>query len=94
MPKSIQVTNIRHGNPGVSGWYAILEEPEPADVLDKDINTDWLVIGGGFAGLAAARRLLQLREKEQIVVLDSSFNIGPSQTMVERNPIAIGYATN
>jgi len=30
----------------------------------------------------------------QIVVLDSSFNIGPSQTMVERNPLAIGYATN
>ena len=71
MHKSIQVTNIRHGNPGVSGWYAILQEPEPADVLEKDKNADWLVIGGGFAGLAAARRLLQLREKEQIVVLDS-----------------------
>ena len=62
MPKSIQVTNIRHGNPGVSGWYAILQEPGPADVLEKDINADWLVIGGGFAGLAATRRLLQLRE--------------------------------
>ena len=71
MSKFIQVTNIRHGNPGVSGWYAILEEPEPADVLEKDINADWLVIGGGFAGLAAARRLLQLRKKERIVVLDS-----------------------
>ena len=71
MPKSIKVTNIRHGNPGVSGWYAILQEPEPADVLENDINADWLVIGGGFAGLAAARRLLQLRQKERIVVLDS-----------------------
>ena len=71
MTKSIQVTNIRHGNPGVSGWYAILQEPEPAEVLEKDINADWLVIGGGFAGLAAARRLLQLRQKEKIVVLDS-----------------------
>ena len=71
MTKSIQVTNIRHGNPGVSGWYAILQEPEPADVLENDINVDWLVIGGGFAGLAAARRLLQLRQKERIVVLDS-----------------------
>ena len=63
MNKFIQVTNIRHGNPGVSGWYAILKEPEQADVLEKDINADWLVIGGGFAGLAAARRLLQLNEK-------------------------------
>ena len=50
MSKFIQVTNIRHGNPGVSGWYAILEEPEPADVLEKDINADWLVIGGGLPG--------------------------------------------
>ena len=71
MPKFIQVTNIRHGNPGISGWYAILEEPEPADVLEKDINADWLVIGGGFAGLAAARRLLQLRKKERMIAKQS-----------------------
>ena len=71
MTKSIKVTNIRHGNPGVSGWYAILPEPESADVLENDIHTDWLVIGGGFAGLAAARRIFQLRQKERIVVLDS-----------------------
>ena len=40
MTKSIKVTNIRHGNPGVSGWYAILQERDPADVLEKDINSE------------------------------------------------------
>ena len=71
MPQKIQVKNIRHGNPGLSGWYAILPEPEPTHVLEEDLTADWLVIGGGFAGLSAARRLLQLREKESIVLLDS-----------------------
>ena len=71
MPKSINVSNIRHGNPGVSGWYAILPEPKPPVVLENDITADWLVIGGGFAGLAAAQRLQQLRQNERIVLLDS-----------------------
>ena len=70
MSLKIQVKNIRHGNPGVSGWYAILPEPEPARDLQEDITADWLIIGGGFAGLSAARRLSQLRENESIVLLD------------------------
>ena len=71
MSLKIQVNNTRHGNPGVSGWYAILPEPEPARVLEEDLTADWLVIGGGFAGLSAARRLQQLRKNERIVLLDS-----------------------
>ena len=71
MSSTIRVSNTRHGNPGVSGWYAILSEPELPRVLEEDITTDWLVIGARFAGLSAVRRLSQLREKECIVLLDS-----------------------
>ena len=71
MSLKIRVSNTNHGNPGVSGWYAILPEPEPPCILQEDITTDWLVIGGGFAGLSAARRLNQLRANERIVLLDS-----------------------
>ena len=71
MSLKIKVKNTRHGNTGVSGWYAILPEPEPERILQEDITVDWLVIGAGFAGLAAARRLSQLRENESIVLLDS-----------------------
>ena len=49
MSQKIQVKNIRHGNPGLSGWYAILPEPEPTHVLEEDLTADWLVIGGGFS---------------------------------------------
>ena len=71
MSLKLEVSNTRHGNPGVSGWYAILPEPEPPRILEQALTADWLVIGGGFAGLSAARRLQQLREQERIVLLDS-----------------------
>ena len=71
MSQKIKVNNIHNGNPGLSGWYAILPEPEPPQVLTEDINAEWIIIGGGFSGLSAARRLLQLNGKQRIVLLDS-----------------------
>jgi glycine/D-amino acid oxidase-like deaminating enzyme len=56
---------------GVSGWEAISRRGFPAQALDQDINADWLIIGAGFAGLSAARRLQQLRPQDRIVVLDA-----------------------
>ena len=54
-----------------SGWYEILPAPAPARPLEEDLSADWVVVGAGFAGLAAARRLTQLREGEKIVVIDA-----------------------
>lgn len=71
MPKTIKVSDIRHGNPGRTGWNAILPDPAPPNVLDEHFKADWLVIGGGFAGLAAACRLSQLRPDDKTVLLES-----------------------
>ncbi|MEM7115292.1 MAG: FAD-binding oxidoreductase [Chloroflexota bacterium] len=68
---TIQVTNTRSGNPGVSGWNAILPDSAPPRVLDKRIIADFLVIGGGFTGLAAARRLSQNAPEAKIVLVDA-----------------------
>lgn len=66
-------------DPGLSGWNALLETAPPPRVLDQAITADWLIIGAGFAGLAAARRLTQLRPGERIVVLDAvRIGTGPS----------------
>jgi len=54
-----------------SGWYEILQPPGPAQELDTDVAADWVVVGAGFAGLAAARRLTQLRASDRIVVIDA-----------------------
>ncbi|PKA45203.1 FAD-binding oxidoreductase (plasmid) [Rhizobium sullae] len=56
---------------GVSGWEAISERTFPATALDHHITADWLIIGAGFAGLSAARRLSQLRPHDKIVVLEA-----------------------
>lgn len=59
-------------DPGPAAWNAILPPPPPAPVLDREITADWLVIGAGWAGLAAARRLTQLRPGDGIAVLEAS----------------------
>ena len=43
----------------------------PIRRLDHDVTADWLVIGAGFAGLSAARRLTQNRPGERIVIVDA-----------------------
>jgi len=56
---------------GRSGWEAILPERRPSDALTQDISCDYLVVGAGFAGLAAARRLRQLDATARIVIVEA-----------------------
>ncbi|MEL7346301.1 MAG: FAD-dependent oxidoreductase, partial [Pseudomonadota bacterium] len=56
---------------GVCGWNALLPPPLAPRVLEDDTTADWLVIGAGWAGLAAARRLSQLVGHDRIVVLEA-----------------------
>lgn len=56
---------------GPAAWSAILP-PQPGPVaLDSDLTADFALIGGGFAGLSAARRLAQLNPGARIVVLEA-----------------------
>ncbi|MEM7069287.1 MAG: FAD-binding oxidoreductase [Pseudomonadota bacterium] len=56
---------------GISGWAALLPEPETAISLDAAIAADYLIIGAGFAGLSAARRISQLDGQARIVLLEA-----------------------
>ncbi|MCR9126742.1 MAG: FAD-binding oxidoreductase [Rhodobacteraceae bacterium] len=58
-------------DPGPAGWNRILPPPDPPDLLRDAITADWLIVGAGFAGLAAAHRLAQLAPGDRIVVLDA-----------------------
>ncbi|KAA3447947.1 FAD-dependent oxidoreductase [Mesorhizobium sp. SARCC-RB16n] len=55
----------------MSGWYGILPPPKAHEVLRGRHEADWVIIGAGFAGLAAARRLTQLVPEDRIVVVDA-----------------------
>lgn len=56
---------------GESGWLGVLPERQSRPCLDKDIEADYCIVGGGFAGLAAARRIRQLDNSARIVILEA-----------------------
>ncbi len=58
-------------NPGVTGWKEILPKRKINPKLSDHINADYLIIGGGFAGLSAARRINQINKEAKIAVLEA-----------------------
>ncbi len=56
---------------GPAAWNAILGPQPPARMLEGDGTVDFVIVGGGFAGLSAARRLTQLQPGARIVVLEA-----------------------
>ncbi len=54
-----------------NGWSRILPPREPRPALAGDRRADWLVVGAGFTGLAAARRLAENRPGDEIVLLEA-----------------------
>lgn len=57
--------------PGPAAWNAILEPQAPPLRLEQSRTADFVVIGAGFAGLSAARRLTQLVPGSDIAVVDA-----------------------
>lgn len=56
---------------GPAAWSAILPSQDPPQPLERDITADVAIVGAGFAGMAAARRLTQLEPKANVVVLEA-----------------------
>lgn len=56
----------------INSWLSA--EPPFAEYprLETDLHTDWLIVGAGFTGVAAAARLAQLRPADRIVLLEGS----------------------
>ncbi len=56
---------------GPAAWSVILPGQDDPVILDADQTVDFAIIGAGFAGLSAARQLLQLVPGSKIAVLDA-----------------------
>lgn len=54
-----------------NGWANTLPDRTPKPPLEGDIKADWIVVGAGFAGLAATRRLAENRPGDKVVLLDA-----------------------
>ena len=58
-------------NDSSNGWSRILPPRTPKASLAGPQTADWVVIGGGYAGLAAARRLAENRPDDKIILLEA-----------------------
>lgn len=56
---------------GPAAWEAILPPRTAMPPLETATRADFAIIGGGFAGLSAARRLLELAPHARIAVIDA-----------------------
>jgi len=56
---------------GPAAWNVILGTLPAPRIAERDCIADFVIIGAGFAGLAAARRLTQLAPDASVVVLDA-----------------------
>ncbi len=58
-------------DPGPAVWAEIMGEDSAYPKLEAKISVDFAVVGAGFAGLSAARRLKQLEPQTKIALLEA-----------------------
>ncbi len=58
-------------NDRTNGWSAVLPKRTAKPSLAGDVSADWIVLGAGYAGLAAARRLAENRPEESVALIDA-----------------------
>ena len=52
-------------------WLNDLNNRNQKKELDKDLSCEYLIIGAGFTGLSAARKLATLHPKKNIIIVDA-----------------------
>lgn len=66
----MRVRELPGDDPGC-GWYTLLPPPPPPRRLTGAVRVDCAVVGAGFTGLAAARRLATLRPEWRVALVDA-----------------------
>ena len=54
-------------------WINDLDRRTNIKTLDRDKFCDWLIIGAGYTGLSAARKLSELHPGQKIIIVDAQF---------------------
>ena len=58
-------------NDKTCAWINDLESRKNYNVLSKDLESEWLVVGAGYTGLSAARKLAELHPNQKIIIVDA-----------------------
>ena len=56
-------------NDNSCGWINDLVNRSNIKTLNKDKTSDWLIIGAGYTGLSAARKLSELHPNQKLLLL-------------------------
>jgi heterodisulfide reductase subunit A-like polyferredoxin len=51
-------------------WINDLDKRSNIKTLDKDKSCDWLIVGAGYTGLSAARKLSELHPNQKIFIME------------------------
>ena len=52
-------------------WINDLEKRSNIKTINKNKSCDWLIIGAGYTGLSAARKLSELHQNQKIIIVDA-----------------------
>jgi glycine/D-amino acid oxidase-like deaminating enzyme len=52
-------------------WINELDKRTNIKTLSEDKSCDWLIVGAGYTGLSAARKLSKLHPKQKIIIIDA-----------------------
>ena len=58
-------------NDNSCSWINDLVQRSNIKILDKDKSCDWLIVGAGYTGLSAARKLSELNPNKKIILVDA-----------------------
>ena len=53
------------------GWINELNSRSNINILSSNKKCDWLIIGAGYTGLSAARKLGQLHPNQKVILVDA-----------------------
>jgi glycine/D-amino acid oxidase-like deaminating enzyme len=52
-------------------WIKNLNSRKNINILTKDLDCEWLIIGAGYTGLSAARKLAEIYSNKTIILIDA-----------------------
>ena len=58
-------------NDSSCSWINDLNPRNNIQILTSNLNCEWLIIGAGYTGLSAARKLAQIHPKQKIILIDA-----------------------
>ena len=60
-------------NDNSCSWINDLDQRSNIKILNKNMSCDWLIVGAGYTGLSAARKLSELHPNKNIIIIDAQF---------------------